>query len=412
MDKAALKQKTSLFSIFFTFAVDNLSATIVYPIFAPLFLEPGQKLFGADIGLSYKTTMLGIFLGVFPLMQFLFAPLLGEYADHHGRKRALLLTIFLTFLGYGISAYSIHHHSLAWIFVGRVIMGIGAGNLSICLSSISDLSPSPRKKMRYFSYGSAIAGFTFVLGPFVGGKLSDPQVNPLFNAAFPMMVGAVLGLLNLLFILFAFEETLEETSKAPFDFIKGFRNIQLALKTESIKNLYLIYFFYLFSWNIIFLFVPAFVVQAFHLSNSKIGDICALLGICWIFGTAVLHRLFYKIFHAKWILLASFIVFAAVVVFVPFPHHIKPFILLLGGCTVISGVIWPLCTGAISNAAPPNIQGKVLGLSQSLLSLTMMLASVIGGVFLHAHTLVPFILASLSTLIAATILLGTKIRST
>ncbi|MCB1110674.1 MAG: MFS transporter, partial [Chlamydiia bacterium] len=278
MDKEAVKQKTSLFSIFFTFAVDNLGATIVFPIFAPLFLEPSRGLMPADASLAYKTTMLGFFLGIFPFMQFIFAPIMGEYADHHGRKKALFLTTFLTFIGYALSAFGIHHHSLSLIFIARMIMGVGAGNLSICLSSLSDLSPSPKKKTRYYSYGSAIAGLTFILGPFLGGKLSDPQVYPLFDSAFPMMIGAILGLVNVLFILFAFGETLENPSKAPFDFVRGLHNIQIALKTESIKRLYLIYFFYLFSWNIIFLFVPAFVVENFHLSNSRIGDVCALLG--------------------------------------------------------------------------------------------------------------------------------------
>ena len=410
MDKEVVKQKTSLFSIFFTFAVDNLGATIVFPIFAPLFLEPSRGLIGVDASLAYKTTMLGLFLGIFPLMQFIFAPIMGEYADHHGRKKALLLTTFLTFVGYALSALGIHHHSLFIIFLARLIMGVGAGNLSICLSSLSDLSPSPKKKVRYYSYGSAVAGLTFILGPFLGGKLSDPSISPLFDSSFPMLIGAILGLINVLFILFAFGETLENPSKNPFDFIKGIRNIQLALKTDSIKSLYLIYFFYLFSWNIIFLFVPAFVVENFHLSNSKIGNVCALLGVCWIFGTGVLHRLFYHTINPKWILLTSFIAFGMLVVFIPYPNSLKGFLLVLGGCTIISGLIWPLCTSAISNAAPTNMQGKVLGLSQSMLSLTMMFSSVLGGLFLHAHSMVPFVFSSISALVAAAVLLQVKVK--
>ncbi|NGX51717.1 MAG: hypothetical protein K1060chlam2_01591, partial [Chlamydiae bacterium] len=400
----------SLLSIFFTFAVDNLGATIVFPIFAPLFLNPDQGLFGADVSLAYKTTMLGFFLGVFPFMQFLFAPILGEYADHHGRKRALLITTFLTLIGYAMSGWGIHDHSLFLLFFGRLIMGVGAGNLSICLSTLSDLSPGPRQKERYFSLGSAIAGFTFILGPFVGGKLSDPTVNPLFSAAFPMLIGAVLGVVNVLFILFAFQETLERRATAPFDFIKGFRNIKMALKIETLRPLYFIYIFYLFSWNIVFLFVPAFVVQNFHLSNSRIGDICALLGVCWIFGTGVLHRLLNRRGSIKRILLLSFILFACMVVFIPYPRYLRSFLFIIGGCTIISGLIWPLCTGAISNAAPPEIQGKVMGLSQSMLSLTMLFASILGGLFLHAHSMVPFALSGVSSLLACAILLKTKLR--
>ena len=403
-------EKSSLFSIFLTFGVDQLGATIVFPIFAPLFLSPAQKLFDASVALSYKTTMLGVFLGIFPLMQFIFSPLLGEYADHHGRRKTLLLTTFLTFCGYALCGVGIHYHSLFLIFFARLIMGVGAGNLSICLSSLSDLSLSPRKKVRYFSYGSSIAGVMFVLGPFVGGKLSDPQVSSWFDSSFPLFLGAILGLANFLFLLVSFKETLRLRSTAPFDFVKGVRNIQLALKTRSIKNFYLIYFCYLFSWNIIFLFIPAFAVQNFSLTNSKIGDLCALLGLCWIFGTGVIHRLIDQAFPPKWGMFTAFLLFSGVVVFVPFPGQLWAFITLLAVCTIISGLIWPVCTGAISNAAPSNIQGKVMGLSQSMLSLTMMFASVLGGVFLHAHSIVPFLFSAFSTIAAAVLVAFTQFR--
>ena len=408
MNATSIRKKGSLFSIFFTFAVESLGATIVYPIFAPLFLNPAQGLFDAGSLLSYKTAMLGVFLGVFPFMQFLFAPVLGEYADHFGRKKALVCTTFLTFVGYMVSAFSIYYRSLIFIFIGRIIMGIGAGNLSICLSSLSDLSASVKKRVRYFSYGSAIVGLTFILGPFVGGKLSDPTLSPLFDPSFPMTIGTILAGINCSFILFAFKETLTAVSTQPFHFIKGFHNIKLVFKMKAIKTLYLIYFFYLFSWNIIFLFVPAFAVQNFNLSNSQIGDVCALLGFFWILGTALLHRILDKFFSSKKVLLFSFLLFALIILLTPNMHALQRFIAVLAVCTLISGLIWPFCTAAISNAAPPHFQGKVLGLSQSVFSLTMMMASLIGGFSLRAHGKVPFVLASISSLIAGIILLRVK----
>lgn len=408
MDKEAIKKRSSLFSIFLTFAVDNLGATIVFPIFAPLFLKPDQGLFSADISLTYKTVMLGIFLGIFPFTQFFFSPFLGEYSDHRGRRRALLLTTFLTFIGYSLGYWGICHHSLFFIFISRIVMGIGAGNLSICLSSLSDLSPNSIKRTRYYSYGSAIAGFTFILGPFLGGKLSDPLLNPLFTPSFPMLVGTLLSLFNAFFVLFGFTETIKERLDTPFDFIKGVHHIQMALRTPSLKNLYLIYFFYLFSWSIIFLFVPAFVVQEFHLSNSSIGDICAIMGMCWIFGTGVIYRLLHRLFPPKLILASAFLLYAVLVIFVPLPLHLRYFTLLLGICTILSGLIWPFCTATISIAAPQKIQGKILGLSQSMLSNAMMFSALIGGFFLHAHTLIPFVISSISILIAFIILLNTK----
>lgn len=394
-----MKKGISLFSIFFTFAVDNLGATIVFPIFAPLFLDARFGLMHE--GLISKTTLLGLFLAAFPLMQFIFAPVLGDYADHKGRKNALVLTTFVTFISYILSAIAIHKHMLGLLFGARLLMGAGSGNLSICLSALSDLSASPKKKVKYFSLGSAIAGLTFVLGPFIGGKLSDPNILSFFTIASPMWLGAILSCINVFFLLFFFEETLERESHSKFDLLKGWHNVQLALKMARVRNLYIVYFFYLFAWNIFFQFIPAFSVEKFGLGPSKIGDLCALMGLCWVFGSGVLNNLFHEMRNPKWVLFISFVVFSIFTYFIGFPAHISPFAVFVGVATIISGVIWPLCTSALSNAAEGNIQGKVMGLSQSVLSLAMILASVSGGFFLQFHLTVPFTLAAIAALISA-----------
>src|SRR3990172_8987729 len=106
--KAAAQARISFTSILFTFFVDNLGWSIVFPIFAPFFLDSQNLLFGSEVAISTRTTLLGVFLAAFPFAQFFGAPLLGELADKSGRKKALILSIFLTFIGYIICGWSIH----------------------------------------------------------------------------------------------------------------------------------------------------------------------------------------------------------------------------------------------------------------------------------------------------------------
>ncbi|MCH9614574.1 MAG: hypothetical protein SP1CHLAM54_14650 [Chlamydiia bacterium] len=394
-----MKKGASLFSIFFTFAVDNLGATIVFPIFAPLFLDPHYGMVGHNV-ISH-TTMLGIFLAAFPLMQLFFAPILGDYADHKGRRNALLLTTCVTVISYVLSAIAISRHMLGLLFFARLLMGAGSGNLSICLSALSDLSESSKKRVKYFSLGSAIAGLTFVLGPFVGGKLADPSIFSYFSIASPMWLGAFLSFINLLFLFFWFDETLKVPSTAKFDLLKGLHNLRFAWKLVKVRNLYVVYFFYLFAWNIFFQFIPAYSVEMFNLSPANIGDLCALMGLCWVFGSGVLNNLFHDMANPKWVLCIAFLLFAGATYFIGFPKHITHFVVITGIATIISGVIWPLCTSSLSNAAEGNIQGKVMGLSQSVLSLAMILAAVTGGFFLQFHLTVPFIMAAVATVFSS-----------
>lgn len=404
------KHDFSIFSIFFTFFVDNLGATIIFPIFAPLFLNDKGGLFSADLAYNFKAALLGLFLGAYPLGQFIFAPLIGEFADKHGRKLAFLLTTAGTLIGFILCALSIMERWISLLFISRLIMGVCAGNLSICLSALADLSDCKKTKLRYYSLGSIVAGVTFVLGPFIGGKLSDPSVHKLFTPAFPIWVGAFLTAINLIFLAMAFVETLKKRVYEKTDLIKGIHNVQLALKTPSIKKLYLIYFFYLLSWNMLFQFIPAFLVANFSADNSRIGDVSAIMGLCWIIGSIILSKGLLHRIKNKTLFIFSSIVFAILVVSAIFPRELWNFVIILGLSVIVSSFGWPLCAGAISNAAKPHIQGKIFGLSQSIQSLAMMIAPIVVGPFISKHSGIPFFISAGISLLFGGIVIGTNIH--
>lgn len=403
------KHRFSIFSIFFTFFVDNLGATIIFPIFAPLFLNPGSKLLPEFMPYSLKATLLGIFLGAYPLGQFIFSPVIGEFADKFGRKLSFLVTSAGTLLGFVLCAFSIMWKLIFVLFLSRLIMGICAGNLSICLSALADLSDCKKTRMRYFSLGSIVAGVTFVLGPFIGGKLSDPKIHSWFSPDFPIWIGAALTAINFLFLAFAFVETLKVKQEEPFNFMKGIQNVQVALKTPSIKKLYLIYFLYLLSWNMLFQFIPAFLVANFSANNSRIGDISALMGLCWIIGSLVLSKVLLHRVHNKVLLLFGAVGFAALVMSASLPLSLFNFTAVLGASVICASFGWPLCAGAISSAAPRSIQGKIFGLSQSIQSLAMMLAPIIVGPLLSKHSGIPFFISAAVSLLFGGLVLGTQI---
>lgn len=410
MEKEAVKSKTSLFAILFTFAVDSLGATIVFPVFAPLFLKDPSRFFSPDTAYALRTLLLGVFLGVYPLMQFIFSPILGEVSDHFGRKRALILTVGLTFFGYALSAMSIRFENLSLLFVGRLVMGLGASNLSVCLSTMTDLSSSVKQRSFYFSMGSMVAGLTFILGPFIGGKLSDPTISRHFNLAFPMVVGSLLSFINLIVVIFVFFETLLRTKKTKYHFLSSFSNIAAIMGNKEIRRPFLVYFFYLFSWNIVLLFIPAYSLLMFGLDTSSIGNLCALLGLFWILGTSLLYHIFSRFSLLRSMAIIFLICFAILMLTSSLIQHLYTFVIVLGFCIMFAGFIWPYATHSISSKASEEVQGKVMGLSQSIFSLTMMLASVTGGLFLNLNKILPFAISSVSAFLAAIIMLTRKTR--
>jgi len=393
------KEKLSLASIFFTFFVDNLSWSIVFPVFAPFFIDPSNELFSSDVSIAARTTILGVFLMSFPLAQFFGAPIIGEYADRFGRKKSLVYTIFFTVIFFGLTAYSMQKEMLWLLFISRFFTGIFSGNLSICLASVADLSSNEKIRIKNFGYLAVIAGLSFIVGAFIGGKLSDPDYGAFFNPALPFWVAMGLAFINLLFVAFAFTETGKVDPSVKFDFLHGIHNIQKALRTKKIKSIYAIYFLFMFSWNILLQFTPVLLVDSFDFDNSEIGDVAAYMGVCWALGSSYVTRFMLKRFAPIKVLEFSLLLFTVFCSTILFLKEINWVLIVIGICVILTGVAWPLCTNLISSRADKDMQGKVLGISQSMQSLAMAISPLVGALT-YFYMGFPFLIAVLTSFMA------------
>lgn len=397
------KKKFTFLAVYLTFFVDNLSWAVVFPIFAPYFIDVNNVVFDPQVASGTRTMILGFFLMAFSLGQFLGAPLIGEYADKHGRKKALAITVFFTLVGLAISAYSMQINSLYWLFAGRLITGIFASSTAVCLSCVSDLSENEETKGKNFGYLSMLAGLAFILGAFLGGKLSDKTINAAFAANVPLWLASGLTLLNWIFVLFGFKETSQIDSRVKYHFLESFHHIKIALRTEKIKRIYGVYFLFIFAWTILFQFIPVLTVERFAYTNSNIGDLALFMGICWVLGSGYINKFLVHRFDSMLILelcLIGFTVFCGLVIF---PSHIYSVLAIVGLCVMLGGLAWPICTSVISNTAPREMQGKVLGLSQSVQSLAMTLGPAVGGVAFQSSLELPFLMAAAMSLLAVII---------
>ena len=398
------KRKT-LAAIFITFGVSTLAATILFPVLAHIFLSSKGAYIMKSVAPRYHGVMLGLFLASFPLAQFVTGPLMGDYSDKKGRKGVFLLSVALEALGYVLCALSIHLGLLSLLFIGRVITGLAAGNTSVCLATIVDVSEDDKQKVRYFGIGSAVIGLMFVLGPLMGGKLSSYFTDPILTLAMPMWIGAFFAVFNILVLFLFFRETKKALCEHPFDILGSVHNIQQAFRIGQVRDLYLMYFFFLFGWNMIYQFLPAFLVDNFHMDILTVGMFGAACGCIWIVGTLVMQKIAGHVENMQVLVFFSLLCVSISVIVAAFAMTVEMFAIGIGLVVIFSGGIWPVFTAAISKSAEQSIQGRILALSQSIQSFSMMLAPLIGGFFLHKHGAMPFVLTAISSLFAAAILL-------
>lgn len=394
------KNKLSFFAVYFTFFLDNFGWALVVPIFVPLFLENGM-FFTSSTSLGTKTVLLGMFLGAYPLAQFFGAPFIGEYADKNGRKKSFILTIALTCIGYLISAYGIQIKSLYLLFLGRIITGLFAGNLPICLATIADLSKETDSKSKYFGYLSVLAGFSFIIGAFLGGNLSDSSIYPIFSPVLPFWIAGVLSFVNLLFIIFTFAESaVTSRHKIKYNFSESFKNISLALKNDQLKHIFIIYFLFYLSWNVLFQFGPVLMFKKFNFSYSSIGDLSAFMGICWAVGSAIFRKIFLMKFSKQKVLIASLFVLIIPFSLMGYLDQVTSVIFLIAICALIGGMVWPIFNSIVSDSALVGMQGRTLGINQSMQSLATAIAPIMGGYAVEISLSLPFVLASLISMVS------------
>src|SRR2546430_2562877 len=136
--------------IFLTILIDLIGFGIVIPI-VPYY----AKRFGAS-GFEF-----GALLGVYSLMQFFAAAVLGRLSDRVGRRPVLLTTMVLNTGGYLLFAFAGSYWAL---FASRVIGGV-AGGKNFAAPALISVSPPPAGRGRAKGPIRAAVGLWFSIGP-------------------------------------------------------------------------------------------------------------------------------------------------------------------------------------------------------------------------------------------------------
>ena len=120
-------------------------------LFTPLFMYAQQGIIPVDSSTGYRVIILGVVLALFPLAQFLSAPILGALSDRFGRRPILLISLYAAPPCYALIAFSLMMPSIVLLMLGSFIAGISQANIVIAQSAIVDIAPREERN-RLFGY--------------------------------------------------------------------------------------------------------------------------------------------------------------------------------------------------------------------------------------------------------------------
>lgn len=97
-------------------------------------------------------------------------PLYGKVGDYIGRRNSFHLAILIFLTGSVVAGLS---QSMEMLIVFRAVQGVGAGGLMIGAQTIMAAIVSPRERAKYMSVMGPMIGVATVLGPLLGGFLTQ-----------------------------------------------------------------------------------------------------------------------------------------------------------------------------------------------------------------------------------------------
>jgi len=365
-------------------AVDVLGLTIMIPLL-PFYAER----------LGASPTVIGSLVGVYAFCQLFSGPMLGRLSDRTGRKPLLIVSQIGTLIGFLVTASA----PVLWVvFLGRIIDGCTAGNLSLAQAYISDVT-KPEERAKSFGVIGIAFGLGFLIGPAISGFLAK------FDYRYPMYAAALMSFTSIMATTFllppvsaggaaAGRQSASGAAPGP-----GGRRLSLVqwgeyaryFRQPGLGILLLQFFTFTFSF--------AFFISGFPLvlerrltwhgmpfGPEQTGYTWAYAGLLGIFLQGPGLGRLVKRFGEPALNRAGFFGYVAGYTMLAFSHSLP---MLLATVTVLAmgGLVRPTLTSLVTHTTPRGEQGTILGLTQSLMSVSQITAPPLGGLLIEHHLL-------------------------
>lgn len=320
---------------------------------------------------------------------FVSAPFLGALSDRYGRKPIMLVSIASTAIGWMVFALA---SNIWFLFLGRIIDGMAAGNIGTARSLLLDLAGDNRaERLKAIGLVGTIFGIGFVVGPLVGGIFGH------VNNQLPFFLVAIAATLNFIFAALSLTET-KEPDHTYHVSMNPFRPLVLAVHDHARRLGYISWFLMLAATGIFHSIFALYMAQVFGLEQIAVGLLMALVGAVMIVSQVwILPKSFHWFGERRvesfslWGLAIGY----SLMVLPSLPVFIIGLILTaIGQSAVRITLNHALVEGEVKR------QGEIMGVTGSLMSAAMIAGPLFAGMVFVKHISLPLFMAAGVSLLA------------
>jgi len=355
---------SSLVFIFITIFVDLLGYGIMLPLL-PFFVQAHALVGGAAIA--------GALSSLYASAQLFTGPVLGALSDRYGRRPVLLICLLGTSFGYLILGLA---NSLPLIFLAVLIDGLTGGNLTTAYAYIADVTTSENRARGMGMVGAAF-GLGLMAGPALGGLLSR------YGLYVPAFTASAIALSNVIFGYFVLPESLppeKREIKPLFHGAHPARQFMNLFKQENIKRFLIAMFLLNLAFAGLQSNFPLYSNFRFHWTPTQNSFFYLYVGVCAVFIQGFLFGKLQPIFGERKLTLAGLafmVIGLAGMALVPASWMLYPAVTIVALGT---GMSIPSLTALVSLRVSESEQGRLMGGTQTLLSLTNIFGPIIAGI--------------------------------
>ncbi|WP_242077929.1 MFS transporter [Brevundimonas diminuta] len=377
--------------------------------------------------LKAEAWQITLMFSAYSLGQFFAEPFWGRLSDRIGRKPVLLMTLIANAMGYLMLAFVPN----IWLAIAvRLFTGLGAGNISTVQGYVADVTPPEQRAGRMGLIGAAF-GLGFIVGPGLGGLLTQPQLGrlgyqlPIFLAAALAAVAAV-GV-----VVFLRESRAKADPAAPRPaFLAGLKD---ARDNAVVSRVLVVTLIYMAGFSAMESVFGLWSESRYQWGAREVGLSFMIVGIVSTLNQGFFAGRLARRFGESRVLATGMLLFGTSLVLqvlapvawfpatrlelgaltIPVVQGwIIPIVMAIGACGM--SLAMPNISAMISRASPPDRQGAMLGLNMASSSVARIFGPMIAGALFSGlgHDW-PFVIGALLTIPAALMAInaGRVIRS-
>jgi DHA1 family tetracycline resistance protein-like MFS transporter len=317
-------------------------------------------------------------LAVYSLMAMIAAPLWGRLSDRIGRRPVLMASMFAAALAYlwlGLAS------ALWMLFAARALAGACAGNIAAAQAYVADVTP-PERRARGMGMIGAAFGLGFIIGPAVGGIVAGNELATA-DLETPGLIAAGLSLIAFLGVVLLLPESRPpgERGQPSRGRIAALCN---ALGRPVLSRLLVVFFLVILAFAGMESTFALWAMRQFDWGPAQVGYALTFVGLLSAIMQGGLIGMLTRRFGEERLMLSGLALIALGLLVLPFAHHLAPLLVALAALALGMGAMQPTLNSLISRCAGPEEQGEVMGVAQSIGSLSRVLGPLIAGALFEA----------------------------